>query len=683
MDALVKFPQRQDCDLKLTPGNSGETSINLSTEIALFLSNGESLLKGDELNVSFTIYKEDYIKALCHLTGLLPLYRTSSTKYTEIPYSFQLFDSLYKSISNYFGEEETAKYEVVLSAVSAPRYYLKDLNQNGFNFRKFLIEGNSKMIFSEGSTGFELRLESGNNIEEADSVEPVLLLKEKKLLYFIYKVTKHIEENDSLNNMLPYITINSSIYKVSCQDVFSLTGMFIKTTIDDIKNRNVLQRRWFEESTFKLGEDDVYLSTQWNSKGNYQLTLDDFKAMLQKCYPDKYAVKINDSGEFELWSPCSNDTEADISTPIEAKDFNLTEIISSIKETGLLYSDDLIKRFAYALMSKPFVILSGLAGSGKTQLALAFAKCLCEDINNQVCTVSVGADWTNREPLLGYPNALKTEEYVKPESGVLDLLIDAKDNPNKPYFLILDEMNLSVVERYFADFLSAMESHESIKLWTGENDVPKEIALPKNLYIIGTINVDETTYMFSPKVLDRANVIEFKIAEEEMKQFLNEKKVIDRTACYSACANMAQDFLNRTQECKESTDTSKIVKTLNDFFAKLKCVNAEFGYRTVNEIYRYISNVGNDLGEYGAIDTAILQKLLPKLHGPRKKMAPVLTALWALCFNDADKVAKIENVKEFDEVKDKEYLIYKYSAEKILRMYKAVVDNGFTSFAEA
>ena len=144
---------------------------------------------------------------------------------------------------------------------------------------------------------------------------------------------------------------------------------------------------------------------------------------------------------------------------------------------------------------------------------------------------------------------------------------------------------------------------------------------------------------------------------------------------------MAHDFLKQTQTCKESEIDTNIVETLNGFFANLKCVNAEFGYRTVNEIYRYVSNVGEDLGEYGAIDTAILQKLLPKLHGSRKKIAPVLTALWALCFADKESVEKIENVKDFGEVKDK--LVYKYSAEKILRMYKAVIDNGFTSFAEA
>ena len=90
--------------------------------------------------------------------------------------------------------------------------------------------------------------------------------------------------------------------------------------------------------------------------------------------------------------------------------FSITSVVETILSTGLIYSPTLIKRLAFSLMAKPFVILSGLAGSGKTQLALAFAKCLSENIDEQVCTVSIGADWTNREPLLGYPNALNKDE---------------------------------------------------------------------------------------------------------------------------------------------------------------------------------------------------------------------------------------------------------------------------------
>lgn len=370
-------------------------------------------------------------------------------------------------------------------------------------------------------------------------------------------------------------------------------------------------------------------------------------------------------------------TTTPIKTPLmkSTKTINCTELTNSILSTGLIYSPTLIKRLAFSLMAKPFVILSGLAGSGKTQLALVFAKCLSENIEEQVCTVSIGADWTNREPLLGYPNALKSGEYVLPESGVLQLLMRANEDPSKPYFLILDEMNLSVVERYFADFLSAMESGEPIKLWDNEEgNVPKEVELPKNVFIIGTINVDETTYMFSPKVLDRANVIEFKIAANEMEDYLGKKININLESAYSTCADMAVDFVNKANSQVEKDEKNKDV--LLSFFKELKKVNAEFGYRTVNEISRYLHFADGELDADSAIDTAILQKLLPKLHGSRKKLVPVLTSLWNLCLKDGF-------TKEIDAEFNKDDFKYPESAEKIQRMYNAVVDNGFTSFAEA
>ena len=359
--------------------------------------------------------------------------------------------------------------------------------------------------------------------------------------------------------------------------------------------------------------------------------------------------------------------------------FSIIGVVESILSTGLIYSPTLIKRLAYSLMAKPFAILSGLAGSGKTQLALAFAKCLSKNIKEQVCAVSIGADWTNREPLLGYPNALKDDKYVMPESGVLQFLIRANEDLSKPYFLILDEMNLSVVERYFADFLSAMESGEPIKLWdNGNEDVPKEIALPKSVFIIGTINVDETTYMFSPKVLDRANVIEFKIAADEMDAYLGTKVNINLESAYSACANMAVDFVNKANSQVPKNEKNKDV--LLSFFKELKKVNAEFGYRTVNEISRYLHFADGDLKDDAAIDTAILQKLLPKLHGSRKKLVPTLTALWDICLNDGN-TTKIDT--ETEKLNFQDGFKYPESAEKIKRMYDAVIDNGFTSFAEA
>lgn len=119
--------------------------------------------------------------------------------------------------------------------------------------------------------------------------------------------------------------------------------------------------------------------------------------------------------------------------------------------------------------------------------------------------VPVGANWTENRHVLGFYNVI-TEEYN--ETPSYSLIKASKNDISSPYFLILDEMNLSHVERYFADFLSAIESGQPIPLYSND-DENYELDIPDNLLIVGTVNVDETTYMFSPKVLDRANTIEF------------------------------------------------------------------------------------------------------------------------------------------------------------------------------
>lgn len=420
---------------------------------------------------------------------------------------------------------------------------------------------------------------------------------------------------------------------------------------------------------------------RWTETGNWEAPF----RLPQKTLTRLYA----DDSNIDLLNRMIDGT---LKTEVPSEPFSIKKIIGYIEETGLLYTDSLVKRFAFSLMSKRFLILSGLAGSGKTQLALAFASALVKNKDEQMCVVSVGADWTNREPLLGFPNALQPGKYVKPESGVLDLLIEANrpENADKPFFLILDEMNMSYVERYFADFLSAMESKELISLWSiddanGENTevdgVPQKVALPKNLFIIGTINVDETTYMFSPKVLDRANVIEFKISPKEMADFLKDMKEIDRESINGKAAGMGASFV-QIASSKELAKNTDAVSTLQNFFNELKGVNAEFGYRSATEIFRFVCQAkSNDdaapkLTDAEILDAAIVQKLLPKLHGSRKKLEPVLSQLWKLCFTGAGKDLNIskENVEKAE---------LKESADKIRRMYESATANGFTSFAEA
>ncbi|TVZ16094.1 McrB family protein [Maribacter sp. MAR_2009_72] len=378
------------------------------------------------------------------------------------------------------------------------------------------------------------------------------------------------------------------------------------------------------------------------------------------------------------------------------KKFQTSKPMSSIKSefkegckgAGLTYSDKLITRFIASLVTKPFVILTGLSGSGKTKLSQAFAQWVCQD-ESQYSIIPVGADWTNREPLLGYPNALNPEEYVLPDNNALDLIVQAKNHPELPYFLILDEMNLSHVERYFADFLSVMESKEGILLYDEGSErigAPAVLEIPSNLFIIGTVNIDETTNMFSPKVLDRANTIEFRVTAKEMKGFLNNIKKVDMKALDTKGAGMAKSFLNLAANKSFVTkDIDNINKTLLQFFSELKKTGAEFGYRSATEILRLIgqlSIIDDTFSTNEKIDIAIMQKLLPKLHGSRRKLCPVLITLGSFCIEGNVKIEKDVFEKEDFNLED-DKVLYPLSLEKIKRMYKGAIDNGFTSFAEA
>lgn len=368
-------------------------------------------------------------------------------------------------------------------------------------------------------------------------------------------------------------------------------------------------------------------------------------------------------------------------------DFNLSQFHEDCLNSGLIFSSQLITRFISSLATKPFVLLSGLSGSGKTKLAQCFAQWICED-DNQYCIVPVGADWTNREPLLGYVNALDNNEYILPENGALELIIRANNNQDKPYFLILDEMNLSHVERYFADFLSVMESIDNFKLHSDRNNeksgVPHEFAWPKNLFVVGTVNIDETTYMFSPKVLDRANVIEFRVDETDIESFLKEGK--DITSIAKMGAEMGHSFVDIAKDCTNNNDFTQLNSELLNFFKELQKLGAEFGYRTASEIQTLFAkidlvNPSYSTKENEKIDIAIMQKLLPKLHGSRRKLLKTLNLLAQKCLEKEQNIIFDERgvykIEEENEIK------YSLSFEKIARMYKNAIENGFASYAEA
>jgi 5-methylcytosine-specific restriction protein B len=399
------------------------------------------------------------------------------------------------------------------------------------------------------------------------------------------------------------------------------------------------------------------------------------------------------SSPWNAWNAFNSGNKLDLFTD-EKEIFSVNSFFTKVLESNLNFSKNLVLRFIASIASKPFVILSGLSGSGKTKIAQAFVEWICES-KEQYKIVPVGADWTNREPLVGYPNGLVSNEYITPDSGVIHLLLEAvkRGNENKPFFLILDEMNMSHVERYFADFLSIMESKDTIKLYTGNTresldglPIPLEISWPKNVFIIGTVNIDETTYMFSPKVLDRANVIEFRITDDEIQSFLGNPSIPDLTKLTKQGVAMSESFLSIASQ-NNIVKNEDIAKELVSFFSQLQLVGAEFGYRSATEMMQLVAKLKMlepTITDNACLDIAIMQKLLPKLHGSRSKLVKVLIALAALCIEDKQKedfIKSFENYykNDFDGI-DKKFNI---SFEKLIRMYKNVLANGFTSYAEA
>ncbi len=405
----------------------------------------------------------------------------------------------------------------------------------------------------------------------------------------------------------------------------------------------------------------------------------------------------------------------------------VSSFASAVAGANFKYDKDFIKRFIAALLAKPFVILTGLSGSGKTKLAEAFASWLGTRFvegdgtaGSRHLLVPIGADWSNNEHLLGYPDALHEGTYVLPDSKVLQFILAAKENPNDPYFLILDEMNLSHVERYFADFLSAMESSErtlhlhgvaaGLKAGVSKNStdaaekpeadddksdkliIPADLELPDNLFVIGTMNVDETTYMVSPKVLDRAQTLEFRVSHEDIDGFLSGSPAVDMDKLKDGSGkplgeSFAAPFLTLAKGRAGRKPSASFATDLNASllaaFDKLAELGAEFAFRSTAEIVSFVAFAEEaGLVSDQAIDAAILQKLLPKVHGSRRKLERPLGALWDVCRKDG-KTTLQETRDQFGKPFYEGCCRFPWSGEKIARMYRQTVDNGFASFAEA
>ena len=565
---ILKYIKGQDSGLKLSAGNSGETSLNLSKEIFDFISQGR-LKEGEEDDITFRIYKEDCVKALSLIILKLPLYKTSSQSYTKVDNHLDIFGELYSNINNFFGSKTFADYTVRLLNRNDGRKYLKQLRTNGFSIRDYLVENYSVLQFDD---------EGGNPIN--------------------LHILSNLEENRDTDNQ----------------------------------------------------------------------------------------------------------AEVDVFIPFEG-------VSSSYRP------------FITALKSKPFLLLAGISGTGKSRIVRELARACWEEGSEEYKAqkpknfemVQVKPNWHDSSELIGYVSRIDGVHYVI--GPFLKFMVKAMQDPETPYFLCLDEMNLAPVEQYFAEYLSVIESrkkqddgaittdpiieysnteeykslidqlfpdNEELRIDLLTKDSGKRLSIPNNLIVVGTVNMDETTFSFSRKVLDRAMTIEMN--EVDLGGGLDSRyEKIGKLGAAELIGN-AVEGVDVYSDHKDVCDT--VINYLQKINNVLEGTPFKIAYRTRNEALLYVVNnlpynkiEGDDESVYKeefiiarALDEITNMKILTRIEGDESKVSQDFLNSLKVAIHDGLE-AVFSDI--FDEEDEDEYI--SVSLAKLDEMKKRL-ESGYTSF---
>ncbi|MBZ9607554.1 AAA family ATPase [Clostridium estertheticum] len=460
-------------------------------------------------------------------------------------------------------------------------------------------------------------------------------------------------------------------------------------------NKNNIKR--IDRKTNKIhSEVNGSYSVFINKDGKQFLQIDTYGSPDRKIQEKvSQSIQFNrETGEFLLNLLRSNKNttikNADKLEDVETIKNKIKNIEEYVKKKSFIYSNAAICNFYLSLKTKPFVILAGISGTGKSKLVKLFASAIgATSENGQYNIISVKPDWNDSTELFGYKNI--NDEFVPGKLTEIIFRASKEENINKPYFICLDEMNLARVEYYLSEYLSIIESREldennNIKTdrlfskgYLAEGNEYANLRIPENIYIVGTVNMDDTTFAFSRKVLDRANTIEFSDVDLDALDFSNEE-------CESI--NVDNDFFKTSfltiKDALNSDDafvrqTNSKVKDINEI---LEQGNKNFGYRVRDEIVFYmLENKINDLlSEDEAFDFQIMQKILPIITGSELVIKDILIKLFNYCNTSGKEVtASLDYIEDCETELKSGNIKYKKSAKKILMMLRGY-DDGFTSF---
>lgn len=469
----------------------------------------------------------------------------------------------------------------------------------------------------------------------------------KKIRQFVFDVIWFLVQNKIVSSLTVNLVNNgkqdSNTYDLMLGDD-TLSSMFLISTTElseaELTTSGIL--RFFHKS-FEIESHKYYLSTQWTKKDNGHLNINSFIKIFNKLYSDYRLVVDNDS----------------------------YMLVKAKKNTANL-----------TLLSKPFLLLAGISGTGKTRFVREQAKAT-GNLSETYCLTSVRPDWHEPSDILGYISRLGDgAEYITTEvlqfiATAWRAIIDAglepyinddnkrltvtgdKDQLNAilPYWLCLDEMNLAPVEQYFADYLSVLETREwqwddedsfhyccdpllssaTIQQLADTDKLRKALgfehtdydhswalfcehglSLPFNLIVAGTVNMDETTHGFSRKVIDRALSFDFGDFFPNDFDHFFETRVNNNSLSYPIYSHAHKRYLPEID-----SDGAKSIEFLKAINQVLDNTPFKLAFRALNELLlTVISSQPTDEQHLQAVwDDFLMHKVLPRIEGDHDKLA--------------------------------------------------------------
>jgi hypothetical protein len=456
-----------------------------------------------------------------------------------------------------------------------------------------------------------------------------------------------------------------------------------------------------ENKTWKLGAKgillDITYNKPWQDADKYKSAFNinwevinkvDIVDGLREIYPPNFGLAIQGKKDIDTFQEKGNELKNYFN-----KIFSNQTNYNNINTVIILTESEM--NILTAIKTKPFILLAGISGTGKSRLVrtLAYKTCSKEELRIDLKKpgnfelIPVRPNWHDSSELMGYVSRINGEKYIT--TSFLKFIAKAWKHTDVPFFLCLDEMNLAPVEQYFAEYLSIIEtrqvngrklltdyiiSKESFEnqnlynqlltdLGLSESEFTEGISIPSNLVVIGTVNMDETTHSFSRKVLDRAMTFEMNNVDLTAGLDMNKEdwnypksydeyyKSDDLIGKYTSGAEVySQDF-------KEKEEVIGFLKKIN---IELDGTPFKIAYRVRDEflIYCfYASKKKTDNWLTNALDEMTSMKILSRIEGDETKTGRVLTNLQRIVTAD-----------------------FKKSNAKIKEMETRLQSNGYTSF---